>query len=141
MALFDERIKTQIRSRLAGLEGTVTMVNFTQELECETCADTRRMLEELAELSDKIRLEVHNFVTDREQVAKFGVDKIPATVLVGDRDRKVRFYGIPSGYEFATLLDDIKMISSGDSGLSAASREKLKGLTEPVHLEVFTTPT
>ena len=37
MALFDERIQQQLREILAGMNDTVTLVFFTQEIECPMC--------------------------------------------------------------------------------------------------------
>jgi len=141
MGVLSERDRTEIRKRLGELAEPVRLVYFTQELECATCREGHRLLEELASLSDKLSLEVHNFLLDRDQVAAYGVDKVPATVLVGDRDRGIRYYGVPSGYEFAALLDDIQMVSRRDSGLSDSSREKLRALSAPLHVQVFVTPT
>ena len=141
MALFDDRIEAQIRKRLATMREPVTLVFFTQELECESCREAHQLLEELAALSDKLRLEVYDFILDKEKVAEFGVDKVPATVIVGDSARAVRFYGVPAGYEFASLLEDILMVSNRDSGLAVETRAKLRELREPLHLQVFVTPT
>jgi glutaredoxin-like protein len=139
--LLREEDRTAIRQRLEGMVQPVRLVNFTQELECAHCRETRTLLEELAPLSDKLSLTVHNFQIDTSEAEKYGVDKIPATVLVGDRDRGVRFYGVPAGYEFASLLEAILALSRRDSGLAPASREKLAALAAPVHLQVIVTPT
>jgi len=112
MGLLSEKDKQAIRERLASMENPVKLVNFTQELECQFCRETRMLVEELADLSDKITLEKYNFVTDKQQAEKYGIDKIPATIVMSpEKDYGIRFYGIPSGYEFATLLEDILMVS------------------------------
>ncbi len=141
MGLIPEDDRKVIRERLDAMEQPVKIINFTQELECMYCKETRQLLEELAELSDKISLEVYNFVNDKEATAKYNIDKIPATVIEGDRDYGIRFYGIPSGYEFSTLLETILMVSRRDSGLSKETREKLQTITQPTRLQVFVTPT
>ncbi len=121
----------------------IKILNFTQSVECAFCADTHQLLEEISSLSDFIHLEVYNFVLDREPVSRFKIDKIPATVILGenDRDYGIRLYGIPSGYEFTTLIEDIQMISRGESGLSASAKEKIHQVTIPLHIQVFVTPT
>ncbi len=141
MAFLEEKDREAVRRRLAGMKEPVRLVYFTQELECPTCRETRQLLEEVTSLSDKLRLEVHDFLLEREEAARHGVDKIPATVLVGDSDPGIRFYGIPVGYEFATLLEDILMVSARDSGLAPATRQALRALEQPLHLQVFVTPT
>ncbi|MCS6817636.1 MAG: thioredoxin family protein [Blastocatellia bacterium] len=141
MGFLDERMRMELQRRLADMVNPVRLVFFTQELECATCRETGQLLRELAEVSDKIRLDVYNFQLDREQVATFGVDKIPATVVLGERDYGIRFYGIPSGYEFAALIDTIVAVSRADSGLSPETREKLRRVSAPLHIQVLVTPT
>ena len=139
--LLGAREQKVVADRFQNLVGPVRLVMFTQEVECQFCRDTRELVEQLASLSDKIKAEIYNFVLDKEQVAQYGVNKIPAVAIVGAKDYGIRYYGIPSGYEFSALVDDIVDVSKDDSGLSAESRKALAGLTSDVHLQVFTTPT
>lgn len=139
--LFSPRDEKLIRERLERLSSPVRLINFTQELECQFCAETRQLLQALVNLSDKLALEVYNFQLDRDKVQQYAIDKIPATVIEGTRDYGIRFYGIPAGYEFATLLDAIQLVSRGEADLSPASLEQLRHLSQPVHLQVFVTPT
>ncbi len=141
--IFQEKDRVAIQQRLAAMTAPVKLIYFTQELECPTCRDTQELLRALTDLSDKLSLEVYNFVTDKETAEKYGIDKIPATVVApADGDtRAVRYFGIPSGYEFASLLDDILMVSSGDSGLTDASKEAVRRIDAPIRLQVFVTPT
>jgi len=141
MAIIPENDREIIKKELADLSGKVKLINFTQEIECQFCRETKTLLTEISELSDKIALEIYNFITDSEMTNKYKIDKIPATVIMGEDDKGIRFYGIPSGYEFVTLLDTIKMVTAGQSGLGDKSREFLAQLKKPVHLQVFITPT
>ena len=145
MALLKEEDRNHLIEQFKSLESPVKIVVFTQEMECQYCQETRMIGEELAALSDKISLEVYDFEKDKEIAETYNIDKIPATVIMtgGDqpKDYGIRYFGIPSGYEFSSLIEDIMMISGGDSGLSAATKEMLANLEEPVHLQVFVTPT
>ena len=141
MALLSDRDERDVRAQLAGLGGPVTLVNFTQELACQYCRETEQLLKEVAALSDKIRLEIYNFQLDKTQVAQYRADKIPATAIVGAKDYGIRFYGIPLGYEFGAFLAAIKDVSRGATDLSAVSRAALAEIDQPVHLQVFSTPT
>jgi glutaredoxin-like protein len=141
MALLAERDRRAIRDRLQGMESPVRLLHFTQELECPTCRETGQLLRELRELSEKLSLEIYDFQIDKAQVARYGIDKIPATVVEGVKDYGIRFYGLPSGYEFATLLEDILAVSRGRSGLGTGTIERLRALDRPLHLQVFVTPT
>jgi glutaredoxin-like protein len=99
------------------------------------------LLEEVADLSDKIQLTVYNFQVDKEVAEKYKIDKIPATVLEGKKDYGIRYYGIPSGYEFSSLLEDIVDVSKNESGLTDDSKQMLAKIKKPLHLQVFVTPT
>jgi len=141
MALLSEKNRKQIQARLAEMEQPVRLIHFTQELNCDSCEFTQRLLKEVAALSDQVTLEVHNFVLEQEEAARFGVDKVPATIVANKKDHGIRLYGLPAGYEFAVLLEDILDVSRERTGLAAETRERLHTLTRPVHLQVFVTPT
>jgi glutaredoxin-like protein len=130
----------------ANLVNPVKLVMFTQEFECQFCSETRQIVEEISSLSDKISSEIYHFVTDKATAEIYDVDKIPAIAVLRvedgeEKDYGIRFFGIPSGYEFTTVIEDIIDVSRGDSGLQPKSREAVAGITEPVHFQVFVTPT
>jgi glutaredoxin-like protein len=141
MPLLNDEIAEKVKEELADLAKPVELVVFTQEFECEYCAETRQLVEEIAALSDRITADVYNFVTDAEKAEELGVDKIPAIAVLGEGDYGVRFYGIPAGYEFVSLLHAIKLVAAGKPDLSDETLEALAGVSEPVHLQVFVTPT
>ncbi len=138
-----EKDQTAIRQRLTPMTKPVRLIYFTQELECPTCRDAHELLRALTDLSEKLSLEVYNFVADQAIAERYRIDKIPATIVAPAEGelRAIRYFGIPSGYEFASLLDDILMVSSGDSGLADASKKTVRRIASPVHLQVFVTPT
>jgi glutaredoxin-like protein len=141
MALLNDQIRNDVRAMLGELPNAVTLKVFTQSFECEYCKETRGLVEEVAALSDQLTVEVYDFEKHQDEAAKLGIDKIPAIAVVGTKDYGIRMYGIPSGYEFGSLIEDIKLASEGDSGLAPATREIVTKLKEPVHIQVFITPT
>ncbi|MEP7284827.1 MAG: thioredoxin family protein [Chloroflexota bacterium] len=146
MALLQDKDKQYLTEEFAkSLLHPVKLVVFTRTFECDYCRETRQIAEEIAELSPKISLEIHDFVAQKELATQYGVEQIPATVVLlgGDKpkDYGIHYYGIPSGYEFSSLVHDIMMIGSGESGLSDEAKRWAAKLTKPVHLQVFVTPT
>lgn len=141
MPMLKDETRKEVSERLAGLTGPVRLVMFTQEFECDLCAETRELVEEIASLSDKVEAVICDFADDKTEVDAYGIDKIPAIAVVGEKDYGVRFCGIPSGYEFVSFMEAIKMVSSGRSELSEVTREALAKISDPVHLQVFVTPT
>jgi glutaredoxin-like protein len=121
----------------------VKIVMFTQEIECRFCSDTRQLVLNIATVSDKIKVEVYDFLTDAAKAKEYGIDKIPALAIVGTKDYGVRIYGIPYGYELQTLIEAIVNVSRGrgKTDLSDKTKQILSEVKAPVHIQVFVTLT
>ncbi len=141
MALLKDKDREFLTTEFQKLTTPVKLVYFTQEHECPYCEMTGQIVQEVAGLSDKISTTVYDFVANKDMADQYHVDKIPAIAVEGAKDYGMRFYGIPSGYEFTSLIESIKDASAGTTGLSAATKEALAKLEQPVHIQVFSTPT
>ena len=108
--------------------------------ECKYCPQTQELMEELTSLSPKLHLEVYDFYNQVEEREQYGVERIPAIVMGKNGDSRLKFYGIPMGYEFATIVEDIKTLSRGVSPLSMDTRKRLRKVNQEVHIQVFVTP-
>ena len=138
--MFDPQDEIEIKKRLSDMTHDVRVILFTQSLNCETCPDTERLLKAVAELSPRLQLEILNPMIDRDRAAHYNVTRVPAIIIEGDRDYGIRYFGIPGGYEFASLLEDLVAAGKRSSGLSDSSKELIAQLTEPLNLKVFVTP-
>lgn len=141
MALLNAEIRKDVKAALADVATPVTFKVFTQPLDCQYCKETRELVEEVAELSDKVSVEVYDFETDKALADSLGIDKVPGMAIVGAKDYGIRMFGIPSGYEFGGLIESIKLVSEGDSGLAPDTRKQIAKLKKPVKIQVFITPT
>ncbi len=145
--LLDDQIVEQVRDVFSSMKQDVALVHFTTtRSDCMYCEETKQLLEEIAPLSDKLHLEVYDIEADADKAQAYGVDKTPATIVAAYDNGEIknfgiRYFGIPSGHEFSSLIQDIMTVSERDSGLKPETREFLKSLSEPVHLQVFVTPT
>ena len=121
----------------------VRIVMFTQEVECQYCADTRKLVQDLAPLNEKISVEVHDFVADAAKAQELGIERIPALAIIGKKDYGVRIYGIPYGYELQTLIEAIINVSKGpgQTDLSEKTKVILNDVKSPVKIKVFVTLT
>ena len=139
----DEKLKSDLQRYFAALTNKVKLLLITQDFECQYCRETRELLTELSAVSGKVELEIISFDKDKEAVAKYGADKIPATIILDKNgtDFGIKYYGIPSGYEFSSLLEDIIMVGTGQTQLPNNVVEKIKAIDHSVHLQVFVTPT
>src|SRR5215831_1588560 len=142
MAILTDRDREAVRTELAKLAGPVKLIVFSTSLGAsEYCVETERLVKEVAECSDQVTVEILNLHIDRDRAAAYGVDRVPAIVVEGARDYGIRFFGIPMGYEFTNLIDGMQVAASGEPKLSPETLERLRGLTDPVHIRVFTNPT
>jgi alkyl hydroperoxide reductase subunit AhpF len=139
----EERFRKELKRK-------VTLRLFTQTAsqliipgrECPTCPQTRQILEELTSLSPMLEMETVDFFSQGKEAQESGVERIPAIVMTKDgAGSNVKYYGMPSGYEFVTIIEDLIALSQPRSALSADTRKKLKLVDQDVHIQVFVTPT
>ena len=142
MGLIPDDKKGDLKNRFKeNLVDPVRIVMFTQEIECRFCSDTKQLVQELANLSDRISVEVYDFVSDSEKAKEYGIEKIPALAIIGKKDYGVRIYGIPYGYELQTLVEAVINVSKGTTNLSEKTKAILADVKSPVHIQVFVTLT
>ncbi len=145
-SLLNEQVIGQIQDAFKDLKSPVNVLFFgTQEL-CQYCADTEQLLTEITSISDLLNLSVFDIDEDAAVAENYNVELAPGIVIAGENedgpiDYGIRYAGIPSGYEFSAFIQDLLMVSGGDSGLQDQTRQFLAELDEPVHLQVFATPT
>ncbi|MEJ2597746.1 MAG: thioredoxin family protein [Anaerolineales bacterium] len=144
--LLSDDILQQIRDVFDQLQNPIEILFFGSKKDCKYCDDTLQLVTEVAEISDKLSLSVYDADDNAEIARQYKVDKFPGMVIVGrDGDQildyGIRYAGIPSGHEFSSLIHDLVLVSGRDSGLGQETRNYLQSLNEPVHLQVFVTPT
>jgi alkyl hydroperoxide reductase subunit AhpF len=138
--------QSKLRDAFAEITRPVTLLFFTQTLDCETCVQTRQILDELPLLSERIAIEEVNFVLDKDIAAQYGIDRVPAIAVAYEeegerRDSRIRFLGAPAGYEFVSLVQAVLLAGGRSSTLSEQSLAHLAAVDKPVTMQVFTTPT
>jgi alkyl hydroperoxide reductase subunit AhpF len=161
MSLLSDADQQQLRESFASMVNPVRLLFFTQSFDCETCLETKQILDELPPLSDKIILEEVNFVLEREKAAQYAIDRAPGIAVVSEArtdispplspgaepaghtsDSRIRFLGAPSGYEFMSLIHAVQLVGGArPSSLTAESQKRVAAVDRQVIIKVFTTPT
>jgi alkyl hydroperoxide reductase subunit AhpF len=150
MPMLSAQNQTEIKKIFEQLSGDVRLMFFTQRespiivpgQDCPTCKDARMLLDEVVALSDKLHLEIHEVSGDSDVAREHSVDRVPALIMTADGVKgKVRYFGLPSGYEFSVLLGSLVDVSTGEVDLSEETLEVLNGLEKDLHFQVFVTPT
>jgi len=154
MEILNKEVKEATKKKLdEEMEKKVTLLYFTQEpsrlilaeqykaQECLFCKETKQLLEEVSTLSEKIEPRVYDFVADKEKASEYGIDKIPGISILGEKDYGIKFYGIPSGYEYTSLIEAIVDVSRGKTNLNQKTKDSLMALDKDIHIQIFVTPT
>ena len=146
MPLISSADQDRLRESFAEMTRRVRIMFFTQTIGCETCVQTRQILDELPPLADKIAIEEVNLVLEGDRAKLFGVDRVPALAIVYEEngilvDTRIRFLGTPSGYEFISLVQAVLLAGGRAPQLSEGSLSRIQAVDKPVTMHVFTTPT
>ena len=139
------RLKRDFRKHL---KGDVVLRLFTQRpspiaipgRDCRYCPQVQQLLEEMAALSPKLKLEIVDFHTGTDVAREHGIARIPAIVMGPESGGRVRFFGLPLGYELPVFIESLKSVSRGATRLSVNTRKELRRVNRPLHLQVFVTP-
>lgn len=133
-----EKDKAYLKDRFSKeMVNDVKVTVYTRSINCEYCSETERLMKELAQTSDKIKLEILNVIIDKDKIG----EEIERTPMIIIGDKRIKFSGIPAGYEFSVLVEDIIEVSRSEPLLSPTSVEKIKKIDKPIDIKVFVTPT
>ncbi len=145
MALMQEKDRKAVREAFAGLNRPVEIVLFTSAESGEYSEVTHELLQEVVALNPLLSLQVFDLEQDRAYATELGVDKAPGIVFLIGEERQnhgLRFAGLPSGYEFASLIEAIRLAGGATQpDLQPATMALLETIQAPMHLQVFVTPT
>lgn len=141
MKMLNNEASQETKKILKEMQNPVKMVLFIENKDCLYCEETKQLLTEVQELSDKLDLEIYDKEISKEKLEYYNIDKFPAIVLENQKDFGIRFYGIPSGYEYGTLLQDLIYVSNFTVDLSEKTIDFVKNINKPIHIQVFVTPT
>ncbi|HPT71389.1 MAG TPA: thioredoxin family protein [Candidatus Cloacimonadota bacterium] len=141
MPLLNDQTREEVKKVLDTLDKPITLDLYTLQIECGLCKDTHQLLSEIAELTTKITINLHELESENQHADTLKIEKLPAIIIKGEKDYGIRFFGIPAGYEFTSLMAAMLLVSRGELMLKPETKAFLDTLQKPVHIEVITTPT
>jgi glutaredoxin-like protein len=141
----NDEISSQVKSIFSHLDHPVEILFFGKQAGCDYCPETAQLLTEVVSFSDLFTLNIYDLEENADLAQKYKIDKAPGFVITAKEsgqltDFGIRYFGIPSGHEFTSLINDLVMVSSRNSALSEKTRQFLKDLDKPTLLQVFVTP-
>lgn len=136
----ERRVLEWTKFQLTKLGGAVTLRVFAVPDHCVFCNTVEELVGKLSEMSEKITVLRSGFDLEEPAAKDYGIERHPAIVIDGKRDYGMRFSGIPMGFQFGVLVEDLVMASTGATDLSEEVKIKLRGVKSPVDIQVFTLP-
>lgn len=143
MPIFNEDTRIQLTDLVGELPNKVNVIVFNSDSNCRTCRDTLQYITEFTELNENMELSVFDFDNNKAQVEKYNVEHVPAIVILDKdmKDRGVKYYGIPAGYEIHSLIASVKEASGIEDNISPEHQKRIDSIDKPVKIKVFVTPT
>jgi hypothetical protein len=150
MGLLSEDLRRQLTKLFnREMQDPVSLTFFTQKSsllsipsqECHTCQEAGELLNEVTALSNKFKLETHDLLAEADAARRLGVERIPGLVMQGKNRGVLRYFGVPGGYDFGVVIEDLMDLSRGTTRLSAQTRKQITELPALVHIKVLVTPT
>ncbi|CAB1128706.1 Glutaredoxin-like domain protein [Candidatus Hydrogenisulfobacillus filiaventi] len=143
MAFLSERERRTLGEMLAGMRAPVRVALFTGGSP-QWDGHARGLLHEVTARSrGQVQLEEYDRERDGTAAALYGVEETPTLVLLfpDGRDSGMRFVGVPLGYEFGTLINDLVDLSLDRHRVSDALAALARRLPPATTVDVFVTPT
>ena len=140
VSMLKEGDKQFVRTTLGGMKDDVRVVLFSRDGgECKYCDEAEGLLADIAAAAPRVKVEVLSLKKDAARAKELGIDKVPGIALLGKKDYNLRYFGLPSGYDFTPFVETIRAVGDDNPGISAESTAQLAKLTKPVQLSVFVT--
>ncbi|MFV9505342.1 MAG: protein disulfide oxidoreductase [Oscillochloridaceae bacterium umkhey_bin13] len=145
MGLMQTKDQDVVREAFTGIVRPIHLLLFTSVTSGAHSDVARELLAEVAALNAQITLEVLDLEANAERALALGVDKAPTIVFLAGSERTdhgMRFVGLPNGYEFASLIEAIRLAGgASEPALQPSTLAFLAALQAPMKLQVFVTPT
>jgi alkyl hydroperoxide reductase subunit AhpF len=140
VSMLSEKDKAYVAKTLDGVTSDVRVVLFSRDGgDCRYCGEAEGLVNDVAAASPRVKVEVLSLKQDAARAKELGIDKVPGIALLGEKDYGLRYFGLPSGYDFIPFVETLRALGNDDPGISAESVAALKKLTKPVQLSVFVT--
>ena len=140
VSMLGEKDKAYVKKTLGGMKDEVRLTLFSRDGgECKYCGETEGLLGDIAAADPRVKVEILSLQKDAARAKELGIDKVPGIALLGRKDYNLRYFGLPSGYDFIPFVETIRALGDDNPGISPESAARLAKLTKPVQLSVFVT--
>ncbi len=137
MSLLNEEIREQLKDYFSEIKKDIHMHLVVDD--CDSCPDTKALLEEVSQLNAHIHLNIH--AKDSEVAKRYDIIRTPVIFFTDaqDADLRIRFNGIPAGHEFSAFITTLAEVGDGGETLPDSFVARVNAIDKPVDIKVFVT--
>jgi len=137
IAMLEEEKLSIIRSSTAKIAKPVKLIVFTKNAAPEVCPAVLALARAVKGKMETIGVEAYDLVMDKDQTELYGIQRVPALVVLGVTGRSVVFYGSTGKMFLEILLDTVQHVSDAKVWFPDGIRHSLKRLTGHVQVHIF----
>lgn len=139
--MFTEDLSVQVKEIFADMPKEITIALFIDKNGCETCQETKDYMNEVADLGEKINLDLYDINDDAALAAEYNVVMVPSIVLLdSNKDyHGVKFNGMPAGHEINSFIPALLETSGLESDIPEPLKSQIEGVDKNVNIKVFVT--
>ena len=136
--LLSDAIKGQLKGIFAKMEKNVTLVTIVDE-GMPKSVELRDFLLDVAELGDKLHLQVYLKGENAEMETKINADKFPVVSLLDDHGNYsgVKFHGVPGGHELNSFILAIYNLAGPGQALDASIQQAIQAIEKKANIKVM----
>ena len=137
-SLLSDAIRGQLKGIFAKMENDVTLVSIVDE-NLPKSVELRDFLSDVAELGDKLHLELYNKGENPAMEEKIHADKFPVVSLLNANGEYsgVKYHGVPGGHELNSFILAIYNLAGPGQALDAGILDTIKSINKKANIKVM----
>ena len=135
--LLNDGLRSQLKGVLARLEKEVTLVSIVDESNSKSI-ELRDLVLDIADLDERVCVEIYNKGENREIENKINADKYPVVALLNNEKEYsgVKFHGVPGGHELNSFILAIYNLGSAGQQISEETLNNIKAIDKKMNINV-----
>lgn len=137
-SLLSDTLRGQLKGIFDKMENDVTLVSIVDE-SLPKSVELRDFLLDVAELGDKLHLELYNKGENKDMEEKVNADKFPVVSLLNSNGEYsgVKYHGVPGGHELNSFILAIYNLAGPGQAMDSAVRDSIKSISKKTNIKVM----
>ncbi len=138
--MFSDNDRVALEKRFSTMADPVTLLVFADE--SAASQQLIALAKGLAQTAPKMTVDVQMADEARNpRMKELRLDHWPVMLPTKPDFTRIRYYGVPSGFEVAPIVEGLVELSASRTGLSPRAREALSTVRRKANIKIFVLPT